>query len=111
MPDPYIKSFSRAILDGLSTRRPAVAADLFAGRTVISGDRIAAVARGDGDFTDDEIGLIEDLSDLTGLQLAAVVVEPGGGPLTDMADGWAVVRDAGKSAANSPADAVRSAVA
>ena len=106
MSEPYAQPFSRAVLDGLLARCPTAAADLFAGRAAIPAGRVAAVSRGEADFTDDEIGVIEDLSDLTGLQLAAAVAEPDGGPLTTMADGWATVRDVGKATANSPAGAV-----
>ena len=89
-------TYSQAMLAGLAKLRPAMTDVTDA--TGIVAARLAAVGRGDDEFTDGEVGSIEDAADLTGLELALAAVRPDGAPPDPIADGCARVREAEKAA-------------
>ena len=61
-------------------------------------------------MTDDEVGRLEDVADLTGLELALAAIDPDGAESNGVAEAWARVRDAGnRHPASPPADRQRTA--
>jgi hypothetical protein len=87
-------TYSQAVLDGLAKSRPHITDVSSAAQIPVS--RMSAVMRGDDEFTDDEVGRIEDVADLTGLQLALAATERPGAPLDEVAEAWSRVREAEK---------------
>jgi hypothetical protein len=82
-------TYSQAILTGLKSKGISPAKIRDVGR--IPAPILTAVSKGKREFTDGQLTKIEKLSGFTGGQLAAMVTEPNGGPLTDLMNGWAKV--------------------
>jgi hypothetical protein len=84
-----MSTYSQAILAGLKSKGFSPAKIRDAGR--IPAAVLTAVSKGKHEFTFGQLSKIERLSGFTGGQLAAIVSEPHGGPLTDLLNGWAKV--------------------
>src|SRR5205085_6366910 len=82
-------SFSEPVLRGLRAKGVSLAAVQRATR--VSARFLIEVLDGRREFTDAQIARLEALSGLTGGQLAASVLEPHGGPLTELSEIWADV--------------------
>jgi len=84
-------TFSQAVVAGLEIRgfsRPEI-------RTItgVSDATFALVLTGKSDFSDRALSKIEQAAGATGGQLAALALEPRGGSLTKLMEGWAEVHE------------------
>ena len=85
-------TFSQPVLRGLQAMGFSLAAIRRAAR--ISPQLLIDVLDGRRELTDTQIGRLETLSGRTGGDLAASVLEPDGGPLTELSKVWAGVHGA-----------------
>jgi lambda repressor-like predicted transcriptional regulator len=93
-------TFSQAVVAGLESRGVSRAEiRRFAG---ISSSTFDLILSGKSDFSDRAIAKIEDSAGMTGGQLAALALEPRGGPLTRLMEGWAEVHDEATSGKSTP---------
>ena len=85
-----VAGYSDLVLKGVESLGYSRAAIARAAR--VSEGVLDRIADGEREFTDAQIFRIEDLADKTGGQLAALVVEPNGGPLTSLSNQFGVFR-------------------
>jgi hypothetical protein len=78
--------FSKAILEGMRVRGMAEAEIIRI--TGLSSAKLSAVRAGKRRLSDRVLDRIERETGVTGGQLAALSVEPDGGPLTDLCEVW-----------------------
>lgn len=90
MPRPKAVGYSDLVLEGLEFL--GYSRDQIAQAAKVSRPFLNDVAEGKREFTTAQIFRVEDLADKTGGQLAALIMEPNGGPLTDLSNEWGEFR-------------------
>jgi hypothetical protein len=93
------RGFSRMVLSGAQARGLTLTAIRRA--TGVSGDRLISVLDGRREFTERQLERIESIARLSRGQLAALSLEPQGGPLTEITDVLASARQSLSKASRS----------
>jgi hypothetical protein len=81
------QTYSQPVLKALQARGHSLASIQRAARA--SAEFIVAVIDGRKEFSDSQLIRLEKMSGVTGGELAASVLEPEGGPLTELSEVWA----------------------